>query len=135
MSVFDGGGREMCRVRLELTNTPMQALTLQNDVTFVEAARHLARRMLIEGGATADDRLAYGWRLALTRRPQASEVAVLRQALERYRSIYANDPDAAARLVRFGESPRDEQLDLADHAALTMVAQTILNLDETIMRE
>jgi hypothetical protein len=135
MSVFDGGGREMCRVRLELTNTPMQALTLQNDVTFVEAARHLARRMLIEGGATADDRLAYGWRLALTRRPQASEVAVLRQALERYRSIYANDPDAAARLVRFGESPRDEQLDLAEHAALTMVAQTILNLDETIMRE
>jgi hypothetical protein len=135
MSVFDGGGREMCRVRVELTNTPMQALTLQNDVTFVEAARHLARRMLIEGGTTTDDRLTCGWRLALARRPRNEELAVLRPSLERYRSFYGSNLDAAERLVSVGESQRDERLNTAEHAAYTMIAQTILNLDETIMRE
>ena len=67
MAVFDGGGREMCRVSVELTNTPLQALTLQNDITFVEASRHLARRMLLDGGTSADDQLTYGWRTVLTR--------------------------------------------------------------------
>jgi hypothetical protein len=125
----------MCRVSVELTNTPLQALTLQNDVTFVEAARYLARRMLIEGGQAPDDRLTYGWRLALARLPNPGELGVLRRSLARYRSIYDHDRDAAVRLIAVGESPRDERLDAAEHAAYTMIAQTILNLDETITRE
>jgi len=135
MSVFDGTGREMCRVRWEVTNTPMQALTLQNDVTFVEAARHLARRMLTERGTTPSDRISHGWRLALSRPPREDELSVLRRALDRYLSIYCEDHDEALRLLSNGESKRDEQLDVAEHAAFAMIAQTILNLDETIMRE
>jgi mono/diheme cytochrome c family protein len=135
MSVFDGTGREMCRVRMELTNTPMQALTLQNDVTFVEAARHLARRMLTEGGGTTTDRITYGWRLALCRPPHKDELATLRRSLDRYLQIYRADDGAALRLVSNGESERDARLDVARYAAFTMIAQTILNLDETIMRE
>ena len=135
MSVFDGTGREMCRVRTELTNTPMQALTLQNDVTFVEAARHLAQRMLREGGGTPAERLGYGWRLVLGRSPDDDEIMLLEQALRNHLAIYNKRRDEALRLLSYGESQRDEELDVARHAAYTMIAQTMLNLDETITRD
>lgn len=135
MSVFDGGGREMCRVSVEPTNTPLQALTLQNDVTFVEAARHLAQRMLREGGTAGDDPLIYGWRIVLSRSPDPDELALLRRSLERYRSVYRHDLEAAQRLVSLGESARDAELNVVEHAAMTMVAHTLLNLDEAIVLE
>ena len=135
MAVFDGGGREMCRVSVELTNTPLQALTLQNDMTFVEASRHLARRMMLEGGATADEQLTYGWRTVLTRMPRPEELVVLRRSLERYRSVYRNDVAAAKQLLSVGESAGDPRLEAAEHAAMTMVAKTLLNLDEAIVLE
>lgn len=135
MAVFDGGGRDMCRVSVEMTNTPLQALTLQNDITFVETSRHLARRMLLDGGTSADDQLTYGWRTVLTRMPRPEELAVLRRSLERYRSVYRNNLAAAEQLLSVGESARDTRLDTAEHAAMTMVAQTLLNLDEAIVFE
>ena len=136
LAIFDGGGREACRVRSGLTNTPMQALVLQNDVTFVEAARHLAERLLIEL-ASEDDaaRIVHGWRLVLSRRPDEAELAVLLRALERYRRRFRETPQAAAALLEFGEAERDARLDPVEHAALTLVAQTLLNLDEAITRE
>jgi hypothetical protein len=135
MAIFDGGGREMCRVNVELTNTPLQALTLQNDITFVEASRHLARRMLLDGGTSADDQLTYGWRTVLTRMPRPEELAVLWRSLERYRSVYRNNPASAEQLLSVGESARDARLGAAEHAAMTMVAHTLLNLDEAIVLE
>ena len=135
LSIFDGGGREACRVRSETTNTPMQALNLQNDVTFVEAARHLARRMMTEGGEDPAERIAYGWRLLVGRAPAEDELAVMRAAVDRYLSSYRADEQEAARLLSNGESPRDETLPVDEQAAFTMVAKTILNLDETITRE
>ena len=135
MSIFDGGGREACRVRAEVTNTPMQALTLQNDVTFVEAARHLAERMMKQGGDSAEDRLAHGWRLALGRSPEATELAILLRGLERNLSVYRADREAANNFLENGESERDEELPLVEHAAYTLAAQTILNLDELINLE
>ena len=135
MSVFDGTGREMCRVRTAVTNTPMQALTLQNDVTFVEAARHVARRMLTEGGKTSAERISFAWRLALVRKPNKDELSILTRSLNRYLSVYRKDRIAAVALLGNGESPRDKSLDIVQHAAYTMIAKTILNLDETITRE
>jgi len=135
MSVFDGGGREMCRVRDEMTNTPLQALTLQNDVTFVEAARFLAIRMMTEGGTAAADRIRFGWRLALARPPHNDELQTLMRARDRYLACYREDPSEAARLLDVGESRYETGLDVAQHAAYTLIAQTILNLDETIVRE
>ena len=137
MAVFDGGGREMCRVRSDRTNTPLQALTLQNDVTFVESARHLARRMLDHDNHDNHDdaRLQFGWRLALTRPPTAAELGVLQNALHRYRTSFAKEPEAAKQLLASGESARDESLDPVTHAAYTMIALSILNLDETITCE
>ncbi len=135
LSVFDGSGREMCRVRYEVTNTPLQALTLQNDVTFVEAARHLARRVLRNGGGDVESRLTLAWRLVLARRPAPEELAVLRRSLERYVAAFRLDRDAAVRLLQYGESSRDESLDAAQHAAYTLVALSLLNLDEAIVRD
>ena len=135
LSLFDGGSRAMCRVRSDTTNTPMQALTLQNDITFVEAARHLAERMMREGGKDKAARIQYGWRLVLGRLPDQDEAHVLEKAFARHLETYRVDLEGAKQLLATGESGRDETLDLATHAAWTMVAQTMLNLDETITRE
>ena len=137
MAIFDGTGREMCRVRSDRTNTPLQALTLQNDVTFVEAARHLAQRMIYHAGKCNDSQagLRFGWRLAVTRPPTEDELRILCKALDRYLTLYKDTPEQATELLNFGESDRDQELDVATHAAYTMVALSILNLDETITRE
>ena len=134
MAIFDGGGREACRVRADVTNTPMQALTLQNDVTFVEAARHLAERMMKREGSV-EDRIVYGWRAALGRAPEREEVTILKRGLERNLKVYAADKGAAEELLKSGESRRDGSLSITEHAAYTLLAQTILNLDETITLE
>lgn len=131
LSLFDGGSRAMCRVRSETTNTPMQALNLQNDTTFVEAARHLAERMLAHDG-DEQAKIHHGWRLALARAPEPRESRVLARSLAKHRAHYENDDAAARALLATGESALDETLPPAEHAAWTIIAQTILNLDETI---
>ena len=135
LSTFDAPSREVCQVKRSRTNTPLQALQLLNDVTYVEAARHLARRMLTEGGGTTADRIAFGFRLVTARRPTADELAVLTRGLDRYRKSFAGDPQAATRFIHNGDSPVDAALDPAELAAYQAVATVILNSDETIMRE
>lgn len=135
LQAFDAPSREQCTVNRPRTNTPLQALALMNDVQFVEAARHLAARMMTEGGTAAGDRLAYGFRLVTSRRPTGDEAALLLQNYEAHLDHYRNDPDAAAKLLDVGESPRDESLDPAEHAATTMSANLMLNLDEAVTKE
>jgi hypothetical protein len=135
MANFDAPSREICQVKRARTNTPLQALELLNDVTYVEAARRLAQLMLTEGGATPEERLAFAFRRATARAPGAAELRVLRHGLERYRARFHADAEAAKRLVRHGESPVDERLDVTELAAYTAAAGVILNLDETITKE
>ncbi|MCH2212582.1 MAG: PSD1 and planctomycete cytochrome C domain-containing protein [Fuerstiella sp.] len=135
LAVFDGGSRAMCRVRRESTNTPLQALTLQNDVTFVEAARHLGERMLTVGFDNSSKGLAHGWRLAVTRWPSPNELQQLERALKRNLSLFRANPTQADQLLANGESELNQELDRPVHAAWTIVALSILNLDETITRE
>jgi hypothetical protein len=134
LATFDAPDRETCTVRRARTNTPLQALILLNDPTYIEASRKLAERMLMEGGRTADERIAFAFRLATARRPNAKEIAVLRKILDRQIGVYKNDHDAATRLLSVGESPRNENLDLAELAAWTTIASVILNLDETVTK-
>jgi hypothetical protein len=133
--LFDAASRQYCTVRQARTNSPLHALITLNDVTYVEAARKLAERALVSGGARDEDRLAFAFRLPLARRPTAAESAVLAGALERLRKRYAADREAAEKLVRAGESPRDGSIDAAELAAWTGVASLILNLDETLTKE
>ncbi len=135
MITFDAAGRETCIVRQTRTNTPLQALTLMNDVTYVEASRALAQRVLTECGATPDARLRRMFCLLVARPPRSEELQILRANLDEQRKRFHADPRAAKRLVGVGEVHRDERLDVTELAAYSAVANLLLNLDETITRE
>jgi hypothetical protein len=135
MMTFDAAGRETCVVRETRTNTPLQALALLNDVTFVEASRHLAQRMLREAGPTANDRLAYGHRLVLARDPRPAELAILHGGLQTYLERYRSQPQAAAALLSLGESKVGSRDNASELAAYTAVASLLFNLDEAITKE
>ncbi|HXJ93249.1 MAG TPA: DUF1553 domain-containing protein [Terriglobia bacterium] len=135
MVTFDASPRETCIVRANRTNTPMQALDLMNDVTYVEASRKFAERMMKEGGASPDQRIDYGFRLALARPAKPQERSVLLDALGQFKARYQAKPDAAAKYLSEGNSPRDPKLDPVELAAYTAVASLIFNLDETITKE
>jgi len=135
MMTFDSSTRETCIVRTGRTNTPLQALNLMNDVTYVEAARRLAERVMTDGGETPEERLGYAWLLTTAHRPPPGAEQILVDGFERHLGRYQADRAAALALVSQGESPRDETLDVPELAAYTMVANLILNFDGTITKE
>lgn len=133
MVLFDAPSREICSVRRPRTDTPLQALTLLNDETFVEAARGLAQRVLCEA-ASPGSRLERAFRLVLGRAPTASETAILTKAVNREAKRYAANPKAADDLVQVGDLPLDRKHSRAEIAAYTLVASTILNMDEAVTK-
>jgi mono/diheme cytochrome c family protein len=135
MTMFGASTRETCIVRQNRTNTPLQALNLMNDVTYVEAARRLAERMMTEGGKTPEERVGFAYRLATAKQPTPQAQKILIGGLYRHRERYRADRPAALELVKVGERSRDETLDVAELASYTMVANLILNLDATITKE
>jgi Protein of unknown function (DUF1553)/Protein of unknown function (DUF1549)/Concanavalin A-like lectin/glucanases superfamily/Planctomycete cytochrome C len=134
LAAFDTSGRETCWVRETRTNTPIQALTLLNDVTYVEAARVLAERILRDAMRT-DERLALAFQLVTARSPHDSELSVLRRGFDHQLSDYRNDRAAAKKILRVGEAQADSKFDPAELAAYTSICRLILNLDETVTRE
>jgi Protein of unknown function (DUF1553)/Protein of unknown function (DUF1549)/Concanavalin A-like lectin/glucanases superfamily/Planctomycete cytochrome C len=131
---FDSANREACVVRETRTNTPLQALNLMNDVTYVEAARFIGQRMMNEGGATADDRLRYGFRLVTGHWPSKAQQDVLLDNL-RFHRDYFSDPQKADAYLAQGESRPDAKLDRRELAAYASVASLLLNLDEVMTKE
>lgn len=134
LSAFDAPDRETCTVRRSRTNTPLQALVLENDPTYVEASRKLAERIMKQGGGETDERIAYGFELTTARLPTVAESRVLHQIFDAQLAVYQHDSEGARKLLSVGESPRDSRLDTAQLAAWTTVASVILNLDETITK-
>lgn len=134
MLLFDSAGREVCTVKRSRSNTPMQALSLLNETTFVEAARKLAEQALRQPG---DDeaRLAWIFRQVVRRVAMPAELTVLRAGLAKRLATYAADPTLAPRLLASGVSPVPTDLDRDRLAAWTVTANSLLNLDETITRE
>ena len=126
LASFDAPDREKCTARRAFTNTPLQALTLMNDPTYVEAARALAQRSLLEAGSDESARIVYAFRLATARKPSGKETGVLKSLLNSRLDAFRKDRRAAARLVAVGESARDARLDVAELAAWTTVASAIL---------
>ena len=132
---FDVASRQQCTVKAGRTNTPLHALVTMNDITYVEAARALAERMLKQGGTADPDRLAYGFRLCTARPPNNKEAALLADSLTHFRQQYAADEEAAKKLIAAGESKPDPNLPPSDLAAHTSLALLLLNLDETLTKE
>jgi hypothetical protein len=106
-----------------------------NDEQYVEASRKLAERAMLEGGSLPPDRASYAFRLTTARAPQPEELEVLLRAYESQLNDYRADTESATKLISIGESKRNESLDASELAAWTMVANLILNLDESVTKE
>ncbi len=135
MMNFNAAAREVCVVRTQPTNTPLQALTLMNNTVFVESARFLAERMMRSGGASPAKQIDFGFRLLCGRLPSEKESQVLTAAYRRFVDQYEKDTESAAKLLAVGQTKRDRSLPTAEHAALTMTASLMMNLDEAITKE
>jgi hypothetical protein len=133
-ATFDAPNREVCTFLRQRTQTPLQSLVLMNDPAFVEAARGLAQRVLLEEPTDLDRRLVRAFRHTLGRKPQPDEVAVLKQTHEQQLARFQADPAAAKALIAVGESKAPESSDPAALAAMTAVANVLLNLNETITK-
>lgn len=134
MSNFDAPNREQSCTRRERSNTPMQALQLMNDVQHFEAARALAERAIKEGGKEDAARLGWLFRTVLSRAPDAKESAMLTAALARQRELYQADPSSAEKAIQAGESAPKNLAPPVETASWTLMANLVLNLDETVMR-
>ena len=130
MDIFNAPSREVCAVRRERTNTPLQALVLMNEPQNVEAARHLAQRALKE-----KDVAAAMFRRAAGRPASAKDLDDLRAAYAAFKEAYAKDVEAAKKLIAVGDLKPDASLDPAELASWTMVGQVILNLDRVLCKE
>ena len=132
---FDGPDRTVCTVKRPRSDTPLQALTLLNDTSFLEAAGHLAMRMLTEIPGSSRDRLGFGYRLVLSRTPTEKETSGLLALLEKVSTKYEADANAARKSVSSAFLGPAPQLEAAELAPWIVVANVLLNLDETITRE
>lgn len=132
---FDAPTREKCSVERQRTNTPLQALVTLNDVQYVEAARVFARQILREAGPSTGDRLDFAFLLATARPADPLRHEILGDLLEGRLEEFRAHPERASALLDVGEYPRDASLDPAEHAAWTVVASAILNLDEVLTNE
>ncbi|MCH2114685.1 MAG: PSD1 and planctomycete cytochrome C domain-containing protein [Pirellulales bacterium] len=138
LKAFDGPRREECTAQRPRSNTPVAALTLLNDPTFIEAARVFAERIQLQqptGGAQRDaDRIDDAYLIAVSRRPDDVEKSELRRLLEFSRQHYAANPEAARALINIGQAPKESALDEVELASWVAVTRAILNLSETITR-
>ena len=131
---FNSAEREVCVVRKGRTNTPLQALTLMNNITYVESSRFLAERMLRESTEPARA-IEFGFRQLTSRQPTDNERKLLVRAHGDFRKQFTGRRDEALKLLKTGEKPRDKKLDPIQHAAMTMTASLMMNLDESITKE
>jgi hypothetical protein len=132
---FDAPTRELCTACRSRTNTPLQALILLNDPTYVEAARALGQRVLLEAGPSLDERLTYAFRLCTARPPTVRQLEILRFSHAKQCAIYTRDRAAAAQLVTVGESSHPADFDAGELAAWTALGNLLLNLDLTMTKE
>ena len=133
MRIMDAPTREKCVVQRPRTNTPLQALYTLNGVQFVETARALATRMM-KHSEQPEERLALGYRLLTSHDPTPRAMTALRELLDEASKKYEADEEAARKLLGIGESSRDESLPLSEHAAYTVIANVLLNMDTALSR-
>jgi hypothetical protein len=135
MVTLDASSREACVVQRSRTNTPLQALALMNDVTFVEAARVFAQRMMTECADEPAQQISQAFMMATARQPRPEELAILQRSYERNLNAYERDPEAAKQLIHSGEFAVNADPNPTKLAALTTVMSLILNLDEVVTKE
>jgi hypothetical protein len=134
MDIFDAPSREECMVRRERTNTPLQALVTMDDPQFVEANRVLAQNALLAARGNVDREIGYMANHLLGRTFSEKEQAIVLQSYRDYLTYYQEQPADAAKLVKVGESKPATNLPTPQLAAMTMVANELMNLDEVLTK-
>jgi Protein of unknown function (DUF1553)/Protein of unknown function (DUF1549)/Concanavalin A-like lectin/glucanases superfamily/Planctomycete cytochrome C len=134
MVSFDAAERNVCLAKRQSTSTPLQALSLLNDVQMTEAARFISQRMLQEGGSTLESRIIWAFRLVTSRHPSKDEIKVLEQLFKEQRELFAAEQQSASKLLAEGEASNSPALSPIELAAGTVLAEALLNHDEAIMR-
>ncbi len=134
MVIFDAPNRETCVIQRPITNTPLQALAAMNDVQVLEASRHFAERIMKEGGQGIESQASWAFELATAREPESGELSELLDVYHAGSKAFASAPENTDAFLSAGESPRDESLSSAEHAAWTLLASMLLNLDEVLTR-
>jgi hypothetical protein len=134
MQTFDAPSRELCTARRITTNTPLQALVTLNDPVYVEASQALARRIIREGGSTAEERIRFGLQLCLARPAEPQHLAILQQLFQAQYVHYQGQIEAARKLATEPLGPLPDDADVAEVAAWTVVANVLLNLDGVLTR-
>jgi len=131
---FDAPSREECTVERVNSNTPMQALALLNDPTYVEAARTLAEQVVRKGGVSVKDRINWTYLRTLDRKPTSEEFKLIYDLYQKQIDRYTHNPDNATKLISAGEHPVPKDLNPSEVAAWTSISRVVLNLHETITR-
>ncbi len=134
MMALDASKRDVCRVRREPTSSPIQAFVLMNGPQFVEAARMLSQRLIQMHGADSESILVDLFRMLTSRHPTDSEIAIVRHLYQQQLGAFESNRDRAKKYLAIGDSQRDAEVDLVQHAAWTVVANTLFNFDECIMK-
>jgi hypothetical protein len=135
MMNFDAPTREECTVNRINSNTPLQALDLLNDPTFVEAARVFGERILRSGGANLTSQVQWAFQQATGRQPENDEVQILTDLHAKSLAHFKSDPSGTAAYLKIGDSTVPTNIRPADLAAMTNVARVIMNLHEVITRD
>ncbi|MEM6843089.1 MAG: DUF1553 domain-containing protein [Bacteroidota bacterium] len=134
MVSFDAADKYLCTVKRQKTNTPLQALVLLNDPQYVEAARMLAERMVTEGGENLDDQIHFGFKTLTSREPDSRELALLKRLYQEEKAVFEEELANADSLLRVGEYAHDASIPKDQLAALTVVANTLVNYDEAVYK-
>ena len=134
MTTFDAPNREVCTVKRERTNTPLQSLILMNDPQFVEAAKVMALRIQEEAGENIEDQITFAFRKSTGRTPSEKEVSILQELYSDSHKKFSSDPTAVEEILKVGEYALNDGWINAETAALTMVSNTILNHDDSYMK-
>ena len=134
MVIFDAASRNQCTVKRQNTNTPLQALVLLNDPQFIEASRKLAQHMIKEGGGNVRQGIEYAFRWATSRKPDADERSILENLFNKQLEEFEKYPDRADEFLQIGENNFQDNLNVGELAAYAMVANTIINLSESLQK-
>jgi hypothetical protein len=131
---FDVPDRYMCSIRRQKTSTPLQALVLLNDVQYVEASRVLGERMLKQAGSTPEARITFAFRSLTSRFPRPDELTILKDLYQEELQDFNRNPGRAEKLLQEGEYQRDKTLRPAELATCAVVANTLMNFDEFVIK-
>ena len=134
LAAFDAPTREECTAQRPRSNTPLQALVLLNDPTYVESARKFGERIMTEASGDVSEKIQWALRAVVQRDATQEEMRILTRVFAEQLERYKQDEDAAEQLASVGKSQPQQSIDVAELGAWTAVARVLLNLHETITR-